>query len=58
MGVLVALAGLMTKGMVESILEKYRLAVLMGVGLGMLAAASASERRVRNEAAHEAAHGR
>jgi hypothetical protein len=51
MGVLVALAGLLAKGLVESIFEKYRLAVLAGVLLGVLGSASASERAAREEGA-------
>jgi hypothetical protein len=51
MGVLVALAGLLAKGLVESVFEKYRLAVLAGVLLGVLGSASASERAAREEGA-------
>jgi O-antigen ligase len=54
MGALVALAGLLAKGMVESVFEKYRLAVLVGVLLGVIGSASASERRVNSAAASEA----
>jgi hypothetical protein len=51
MGVLVALAGLLAKGLVESVFEKYRLAVLAGVLLGVLGSASASERAAREDGA-------
>jgi O-antigen ligase len=39
-GLLAVLAGLLAKGMVESILEKYRIAVLLGLSLGALRGAA------------------
>jgi hypothetical protein len=40
-GLLAVVAGLLAKGMVESILEKYRIAVLLGLALGALRGAAA-----------------
>lgn len=40
LGALALLAGLAAKGMVESVFEKHRLALLIGVGIGLVAAAA------------------
>jgi O-antigen ligase len=51
--------GLVAKGMVESIFEKYRLAVFLGLSLGVLLSAAASlERSPRRAATPATAHGR
>ena len=41
-----SLAGLLAKGMVESLFEKYRLGVLMGLLTGILLSAASSRQRV------------
>ena len=43
-----ALAGLLTKGLFETIFQKYRLAVLLGLLIGIIAAANASPVRQRS----------
>jgi O-antigen ligase len=44
LGCLLAVIGLLTKGMVESIFEKYRLAAMLGLLLGVIAAAALEAR--------------
>jgi O-antigen ligase len=50
LGVVASLAGLLGKGMVESLFEKYRLAVLMGLLAGALMTAAAARVRVARPA--------
>jgi hypothetical protein len=49
-GAVATLAGLLAKGMVESLFEKYRLAVLMGMLAGVLLSAATARVRVHREA--------
>jgi O-antigen ligase len=48
---LAVVAALVAKGMVESIFEKYRLAVFLGISLGVLLSATSSLDRIRGAAA-------
>jgi O-antigen ligase len=50
-GSLAVVAALIAKGMVESIFEKYRLAVFLGISLGVLLSATSSLDRIRGAAA-------